>query len=118
MNNYLNLIKEIRHRLDGLYQKQNRSTWHKSFKSFNFTGKAENDYFRKSKKYQSLPDFGHYYPGVEEKREGKKVISFAAGEPDFPTPANIREEAVLSVNQGFTHYTSQFRHNRTQRSDH
>jgi len=28
---------------------------------------------------------------LEMKREGKKVISFAAGEPDFDTPENIRE---------------------------
>jgi len=28
--------------------------------------KEENDYFRKSKEYQSLSDFGHYYPGVED----------------------------------------------------
>jgi len=40
------------------------------------------------------------------KREGKKVISFAAGEPDFATPENIREEAILAINQGFTHYTA------------
>ena len=43
---------------------------------------------------------------LKMKREGKKVISFAAGEPDFATPVNIREEAILSINQGFTHYTA------------
>ncbi len=43
---------------------------------------------------------------LKMKREGKKVISFAASEPDFATPVNIREEAVLSVNQGFTHYAA------------
>jgi len=43
---------------------------------------------------------------LKMKREGKKVISFAAGEPDFATPGNIREEAILAINQGFTHYTA------------
>jgi aspartate aminotransferase len=43
---------------------------------------------------------------LEMKREGKKVISFAAGEPDFNTPENIREEAISAVKEGFTHYTS------------
>jgi len=40
------------------------------------------------------------------KREGKKVISFAAGEPDFDTPENIREKAISAIREGFTHYTT------------
>jgi len=43
---------------------------------------------------------------LKMKREGKKVISFAAGEPDFDTPENIREEAISAIKQGFTHYTA------------
>lgn len=43
---------------------------------------------------------------LKMKREGKKVISFAAGEPDFDTPKNIREEAISAINQGFTRYTA------------
>lgn len=42
---------------------------------------------------------------LKMKREGKKVISFAAGEPDFNTPENIKEEAISAIKQGFTHYT-------------
>jgi aspartate aminotransferase len=42
---------------------------------------------------------------LKMKREGKKVISFAAGEPDFDTPENIKEEAISAIKQGFTHYT-------------
>jgi len=42
---------------------------------------------------------------LKMKREGKKVISFAAGEPDFDTPKNIKEEAISAIKQGFTHYT-------------
>lgn len=43
---------------------------------------------------------------LKMKREGKKVISFAAGEPDFDTPGNIREEAISAIREGFSHYTA------------
>jgi len=43
---------------------------------------------------------------LKMKREGKKVISFAAGEPDFDTPENIREKAISAIREGFTHYTT------------
>ncbi|HWP31079.1 MAG TPA: pyridoxal phosphate-dependent aminotransferase [Fimbriimonadales bacterium] len=37
--------------------------------------------------------------------QGKDVISFAMGEPDFPTPEPICEEAIRAIREGFTHYT-------------
>ncbi|MDO9515106.1 MAG: pyridoxal phosphate-dependent aminotransferase, partial [Syntrophales bacterium] len=37
--------------------------------------------------------------------EGRDIISFGAGEPDFDTPANIREAAIRSIQDGFTRYT-------------
>jgi aspartate aminotransferase len=37
--------------------------------------------------------------------EGIDVISFAAGEPDFPTPAPIVQAAIDALNAGFTKYT-------------
>jgi len=37
--------------------------------------------------------------------EGRDVISFGAGEPDFDTPANIKEAAIDSIRDGFTRYT-------------
>jgi len=40
------------------------------------------------------------------KAEGKKVISFGAGEPDFDTPGNIQEQAIMAIKSGFTHYTT------------
>ena len=43
---------------------------------------------------------------LKMRREGKKVISFAAGEPDFDTPENIRERAIFAIKEGFTHYTT------------
>ena len=34
------------------------------------------------------------------------VISLGVGEPDFVTPWNIREAAILSLEQGYTSYTA------------
>lgn len=38
--------------------------------------------------------------------EGKDVIHFEIGEPDFDTPENIREAAKKAIDNGFTHYTN------------
>ena len=40
------------------------------------------------------------------KKEGKDVISFAAGEPDFDTPKHIKKAAIDAINKGFTKYTA------------
>jgi aspartate aminotransferase len=40
------------------------------------------------------------------KKEGKDVISFAAGEPDFDTPEHIKQAAIDAINKGFTKYTA------------
>jgi aspartate aminotransferase len=37
--------------------------------------------------------------------QGIHVISFGAGEPDFDTPENIKQAAVLAIKDGFTKYT-------------
>jgi len=39
------------------------------------------------------------------KREGKDVVNFAAGEPDFDTPSFIKEKAKLAIDEGLTKYT-------------
>jgi aspartate aminotransferase len=39
------------------------------------------------------------------RKEGKDVVSFGAGEPDFPTPANIKAAAIKAINEDFTYYT-------------
>ena len=39
------------------------------------------------------------------KAEGKDVLSFSAGEPDFPTPEYIKEAAIAAINSNFTYYT-------------
>ena len=39
------------------------------------------------------------------KAEGRDVIGFGAGEPDFDTPANIKTAAIRAIEAGFTKYT-------------
>ncbi len=41
----------------------------------------------------------------ELKKQGLDVVGFGAGEPDFPTPAHIREAAKKSLDRGETTYT-------------
>ncbi len=41
----------------------------------------------------------------ELKEQGKDVVNFAAGEPDFDTPEHIKEAAIKAINSGFTKYT-------------
>ena len=39
------------------------------------------------------------------RREGVDVVDFSAGEPDFPTPDNIKQAAIAAINANFTKYT-------------
>lgn len=38
--------------------------------------------------------------------QGKDVLSFSAGEPDFGTPQRIKDEAIKAIQDGFTQYTA------------
>ncbi|CAA6813202.1 MAG: Aspartate aminotransferase (EC [uncultured Campylobacterales bacterium] len=40
------------------------------------------------------------------KSEGKDILSFSAGEPDFDTPELIKNEAKKALDDGFTKYTA------------
>ncbi len=40
------------------------------------------------------------------KREGRDIIGLGAGEPDFDTPAHIKQAAIAAINDGFTKYTA------------
>ena len=42
----------------------------------------------------------------ELKAKGEDIISFGAGEPDFPTPEFIKKAAVEAMDKGYTGYTS------------
>ncbi len=39
------------------------------------------------------------------RREGVDVVDFSAGEPDFPTPDNIKQAAIRAIDGNFTKYT-------------
>ena len=39
------------------------------------------------------------------RRQGVDVVDFGAGEPDFPTPAHAKAEAVRAIDENFTKYT-------------
>ena len=39
------------------------------------------------------------------KKEGKDVVNFAAGEPDFDTPDFAKKAAIKALDDGFTKYT-------------
>lgn len=42
---------------------------------------------------------------AERRAQGAQVISLCAGEPDFDTPAHIREAAIQAIETGHTRYT-------------
>ena len=42
----------------------------------------------------------------ELKAQGKDILSFSAGEPDFDTPQVIKDAAISAINEGFTKYTA------------
>ena len=39
------------------------------------------------------------------KKEGRDVIAFGAGEPDFDTPDFIKDAAIEAIHNGVTKYT-------------
>lgn len=43
--------------------------------------------------------------GLELKRQGADIIALSGGEPDFDTPATIKQAAINAINNNFTHYT-------------
>jgi len=40
------------------------------------------------------------------RREGVDVVDFGAGEPDFPTPENIKQAGIDAITANFTKYTA------------
>jgi aspartate/methionine/tyrosine aminotransferase len=38
------------------------------------------------------------------KSQGKDIVSFAIGEPDFNTPENIKDAGIKAIKENFTHY--------------
>ena len=60
---------------------------------------------QKAKQISPSPTLSIDAKAKEMKSEGKDVIGFGAGEPDFDTPLHIKEAAISAINQGFTKYT-------------
>src|SRR5258706_466914 len=42
----------------------------------------------------------------ELKAAGKNIISLSVGEPDFDTPAHIKDAAIKAIQDGYTKYTA------------
>ena len=40
--------------------------------------------------------------GRELKAQGKDILSFSAGEPDFDTPQIVKDAAIKAINEGQT----------------
>lgn len=40
------------------------------------------------------------------KAQGRDILSFSAGEPDFDTPQVVKEAAIKAINSGFSKYTA------------
>jgi len=36
--------------------------------------------------------------------EGRAILHFEIGEPDFDTPVHIKEAAIQALHEGYTHY--------------
>jgi len=43
---------------------------------------------------------------LQMRAQGVDIVDFGAGEPDFPTPANIKQAAIQAIDSNFTRYTS------------
>ncbi len=42
----------------------------------------------------------------ELERQGKKIIHFEIGEPDFNTPENVKKAGINAINENYTHYSA------------
>ena len=54
---------------------------------------------------QPSPTLAVNAKAAELRAQGADIISFGVGEPDFDTPANVRQAGIDAINQGFTRYT-------------
>ncbi len=39
------------------------------------------------------------------RKQGRSIVSLSTGEPDFPTPENIKQAAIRAIEENFTKYT-------------
>lgn len=71
----------------------------------NRNGRGEKMLSRKAMQITPSPTLSIDAKAKQLKSEGKDVIGFGAGEPDFDTPAHIKKAAIDAINRGFTKYT-------------
>lgn len=57
-------------------------------------------------KIKASPTIAVSMKAAELKAQGKDIISLGMGEPDFDTPSNIKEAAIVAINRGDTKYTA------------
>jgi aspartate aminotransferase len=61
---------------------------------------------RRAQRVKPSPTLAVTSLALRLKAEGKDVIALGAGEPDFDTPAHIREAGIQAIEKGATRYTS------------
>jgi aspartate aminotransferase len=61
---------------------------------------------RRVQRVKPSPTLAMTARAAQLKREGKDVISLSVGEPDFDTPAHIREAGIAAIKAGHTRYTN------------
>jgi len=59
----------------------------------------------KMKKVSISPTSAFFARVEEMKRNGMDIISLNVGEPDFPTPSNIKAAGIKAIEENFTKYT-------------
>ncbi len=57
-------------------------------------------------KIKASPTIAVSMKAAELKAQGKDIISLGMGEPDFDTPENIKQAAIVAINKGDTKYTA------------
>src|ERR1700761_8301686 len=61
---------------------------------------------KRVQKVKPSPTLAMTARALKLKAEGKDIISFGAGEPDFDTPAYIADAGVEAIRKGVTRYTA------------
>jgi len=61
---------------------------------------------KKVKKVKTSPTLSLRKVVLDMENEGKKIIDFGSGDPNFFTPKHIIDSATQAMNDGFTHYTA------------
>ncbi|UCH12979.1 MAG: pyridoxal phosphate-dependent aminotransferase [Candidatus Omnitrophota bacterium] len=60
---------------------------------------------KRAKNITASPTLAISAKAKEMRKKGVEVINFSAGEPDFDTPAFIKQTAISAIEEGFTKYT-------------